>query len=74
MTIFAIVPEEIDLNTHAGQYVSVSVGTDGTVRTNLCIGESDGNAKFIARMELYSVCDAIKCAIDLGVPIEICEG
>ena len=55
MAIFAIVPEEIDLNTYEGQYVSVKVGADGTVRTNLCIGEDDGNAKSIARMELYSV-------------------
>lgn len=74
MAIIAIVPEEIDLNTHAGQYVCVKVGADGTVRTELCIGESDGNAKSVARMELYSVCDAIRCAIDLGAPIEIFEG
>ena len=74
MAIFAIVPEEMDLNTYEGEYVSVKVGADGTVRTNLCIGENDGNARVVARMELYSVCDAMKCAADLGVPIEICEG
>lgn len=74
MAVIAITPEKVDLNTHAGQYVCVRVQSDSMVRTELCIGESDGNAKSIARMELYSVCDAIKCAIDLGVPIEICEG
>lgn len=44
------------------------------VRTELCIGESDGNARSVVRMEVYSVCDAIRLAIDLSVPIEIFEG
>lgn len=74
MAIMAIVPEEIDLNTYAGQYVCVRAQADGTVRTELCIGESDGNARLVARMEVYSICDAIRCAADLGIPVEICEG
>lgn len=74
MAVIAITPEKVDLNTHAGQYVCVRVQSDGMVRTELCIGESDGNARLVARMEVYSVCDAITLAMDLGVPVEICEG
>lgn len=74
MAIIAITPEKVDLNTHAGQYVCVRVRADGMVRTELCIGESDGNARFVARMEVYSVCDAIGLAMDLGIPVEIFEG
>jgi len=74
MTIFAIKAEDVDLNTYAGQYVCVRVQSDGLVRTELCIGESDGNARSIARMEVYSVCDAISVAMDLGIPVEIFEG
>ena len=74
MAIIAITPKNVDLNTHAGQYVCVRVQSDGLVRTELCIGESDGNARSIARMEVYSVCDAISVAMDLGIPVEIFEG
>ena len=74
MTIFAIKAEDVDLNTYAGQYVCVRAQTDGTVRTDLCIAEGDGNARAIARMEVYSVCGAITLAMDLGIPVEICEG
>lgn len=74
MAVIAIKAENVDLNTYAGQYICVTVQNDGTVRTKLCIGEGDGNARVVAQMEVYSVCDAIMCASDLGVPVEICEG
>lgn len=74
MTIIAIKAENVDLNIYAGQYVCVRVQSDDTVRTDLCIGEGDGNARSVARMEVYSLCDAIRLAMDLGIPVEICEG
>lgn len=74
MAFIAIAPEKVDLNIYAGQYVCVRVRSDGTVSTDLCIGEGDGNARVVARMEVYSICDAITLAMDLGVPVEICDG
>lgn len=74
MAVIEIMPEKADLNIYAGQYVCVRAQTDGTVRTDLCIAEGDGNARAIARMEVYSVCGAITLAMDLGIPVEICEG
>jgi hypothetical protein len=74
MAVIAIMPNTADLNTYAGQYVCVRAQADGTVRTDLCIAEGDGNARAIARMEVYSVCGAITLAMDLGIPVEICEG
>lgn len=74
MAVIAIKAENVDLNTYAGQYICVTVQTDGAVRTDLCIGEGDGNARVVARMEVYSIFGAITFAMDLGIPVEICEG
>lgn len=74
MAFISIKAENVDLNTYTGQYICVTVQNDGTVRTEMRIGEGDGNSKAIVRMEVYSVCGAVSVAMDLGIPVEICEG
>lgn len=74
MAFIAIKAENVDLNTYAGQYICVTAQNDGTVRTEMRIGEGDGNSKAIVRMEVYSICGAVSVAMDLGIPVEICEG